>query len=118
MTTQEVANRLVELCRMGNYEGAQKELFSEDAVSVEPEHTQGLQTATGLDAIVAKGHHFQSMLEEVHGGSVSDPVIAGNKFAISIILDATMKGQGRMNMEEIGVYDVKDGKVVKEQFFF
>ena len=118
MTTQEVANRLVELCRMGNYEGAQTELFSEDAQSIEADRAGGLQTTIGLAAIIAKGHQFQSMLEEVHGGSVSDPVIAGNKFAISIILDATMKGQGRMNMEEIGVYDVKDGKIIKEQFFF
>jgi len=56
------------------------------------------------------------MLEAVHGGSVSDPVIAGNKFAVAYIIDATMKGMGRQNMQEIGVYTVKDGKVVKEQF--
>jgi limonene-1,2-epoxide hydrolase len=33
-------------------------------------------------------------------------------------MDVTMKGAGRINMEEIAVYEVKDGKIVKEQFFF
>jgi hypothetical protein len=32
-------------------------------------------------------------------------------------LDMTMKGQGRTNMAELCVYQVKDGKIVAEQFF-
>jgi hypothetical protein len=118
MTTQEIAGRLVELCRQGNYEDAQKELYSKDAESVEPVQDQGLPTVKGLDAIIEKGHQFQGMVEAIHGGSVSDPVFAGDRFAVSIIIDATMKGQGRSTMEEIAVYNVKDGKVVKEQFFY
>jgi hypothetical protein len=30
----------------------------------------------------------------------------------------TMKGSGRMKMDEIALYEVKDGKIVKEQFFY
>ena len=30
----------------------------------------------------------------------------------------TIKGAGRTKMDEIAVYEVKDGKIVKEQFFF
>jgi hypothetical protein len=118
MSTQEIANRLVELCRQGNWEGAQVELFSSDAESMEPPHSQGLQSVKGLDAIKEKGHQFQNMVEATHGGYVSDPVIAGNRFAVAMGADVTMKGQGRMNMEEIAVYDVKDGKIVREQFIF
>jgi len=33
-------------------------------------------------------------------------------------MDVTMKGMGRVKMEEVCVYKVKDGKVVSEQFFF
>ncbi|HEY6899064.1 MAG TPA: SnoaL-like domain-containing protein, partial [Puia sp.] len=36
MTTQEIANRLVELCQKGDFETAQKELFADDCVSIEP----------------------------------------------------------------------------------
>lgn len=118
MTIQEVANRLTALCRQGKYEEAQKELYSDDAESLEPAGSPGLQSVKGLDAIVKKGHDFQSMVEAVHGGSVTDPIIAGNTFAVAAILDLTMKGMGRLTMEEVAVYTVKDGKVIKEQFFY
>jgi len=118
MTIQEIANRLADYCREGNYTAAQQELFSEDAESVEPAHSPGLQSVKGRDAIIAKGKQFQSQVEEIHGGSVSDPIVSGNHFATALVLDATMKGMGRSTMEELCVYEVKDGKVVKEQFFY
>jgi hypothetical protein len=58
------------------------------------------------------------MVEQIHGGSVSDPVIAGNHFAVAAVIDATMKGAERSAMSEIAVYEVKDGKIVKEQFIY
>ena len=118
MTVKEIADRLTELCRQGKYDTAQKELYSKDAESYEPAGSPGLQTAKGLDAIIEKGHQFQSMVEAVHSSTVSDPVIAGDTFAVAAILDLTMKGAGRVNMEELAVYEVKDGKVVREQFFY
>lgn len=33
-------------------------------------------------------------------------------------MDVTLKGMGRRQMDEIAVYEVKDGKIVKEQFFY
>jgi hypothetical protein len=120
MTVQEIANRLVELCRKGDYSGAQQELFSEDATSREPDSSPnpGPKLTTGRDAIVEKGKQFMGMLEEVHGTSISDPVVAGNHFAVSLTLDATYKGMGRQEMKEVCVYEVKDGKIVKEEFFY
>ena len=118
MTVKEIASRLADLCRQGKYEAAQKELYSKDAVSIEPEGSPGLQTVEGLDAIVEKGHQFQAMIEQVHSSTVSDPIIAGNMFAVAAVLDIKLKGMGRVPMEELAVYEVKDGKVVKEQFFY
>ena len=118
MTTQQIANRLAELCRLGQYEAAQKELYADDAISIEPYETPEFSKETkGLDAIIEKGHKFESMVEEMHGGSVSEPLVAGNTFAFVMSMDMTMKGQGRMNMSELCVYQVKDGKVVSEAFF-
>jgi hypothetical protein len=58
------------------------------------------------------------MVEEMHGGYSSEPIVAGNHFAVAMGMEATMKGQGRSKMDEIALYEVKDGKIVKEQFFF
>jgi hypothetical protein len=118
MTVNEIASRLADLCRQGKYETAQKELYSKDAISIEPEHSPGLQTVKGLDAIIEKGHQFQAMVEEVHSSTVSDPIIAGDTFAVAAVLDLTLKGMGRVPMEELAVYEVKDGKIIKEQFFY
>ena len=117
-TTQEIADRLVQLCREGKYEEAQTELFSDDAESIEPPNSPGLQSVKGLDAIKKKGEDFQNMVETIHGGSMSDPIVAGRFISLSLVLDATFKGMGRQKMEEIAVYETKDGKIVKEQFFF
>jgi len=32
-------------------------------------------------------------------------------------MDVTMKGQGRQKLEEMCVYEVKDGKIASEHFF-
>ena len=118
MTTQEVADRFNQLAKEGKFDQIQDELFASNAVSIEPPHAQGLKNAEGLDAIKQKGKQFNEQVEEMHGGFSSDPVVGGNFFSVAMGMDATMKGMGRVKMDEIAVYEVKDGKIVKEQFFF
>jgi hypothetical protein len=118
MTTQEVADRLSQLIKENKWKEAQEELFSQDAVSVEPPHAQGMQTVQGLDAIKKKGEDFGQMVEEMHGGWAGEPIVAGNYIAVAMGMDVTMKGMGRSKMDEIALYEVKDGKIVKEQFFY
>ena len=117
MTTQQIAKRLVELCKQGQYEAAQKELYADNAISIEPENSPGFDKETkGIKAILEKGQKFASMVEEMHGGSLSDPIVAGNSIAFTLTMDVTMKGRPRQKMTELCVYDVKDGKIVSEQF--
>lgn len=119
MTTQQIADRLTELCRKGEFEKAQKELFAEDAVSIEPQASPGFEKETkGLPGILEKGNQFNSMVEEAHGITVSDPIVSGNAIAFSLDMDTTMKGRGRSTMSEICVYEVKGGKIISEQFFW
>ena len=117
-TTQEVANRMNELFKEFKWEQVQEELFAENAVSIEPPGSPGLQTAEGLAAIKKKGEDFNNMVEEMHGGWVSEPLVGGKYISFAMAIDATYKGMGRQKMEEIAVYEVKDGKIVKEQFFY
>ena len=118
MTTQEVANRLIELSRQGKIKEVQKELFAAHAVSIEPNESMGPKIVNGLPAIIEKSILFDSVMEAFHGSKISEPLVAGNYFSISWWLDTTMKGQGRIQMEEICVYKVENGKIVSEQFFF
>lgn len=116
MTTQEIANRLVDLCRTGQNEQAYKELFAENAVAVEPAKWNVPDTV-GISALLEKGKQWQEDLVEMHDSNVSDPIIAGNYFAVTMMIDLTTKSRGRAKMEEVCVYEVENGKIVKEQFF-
>lgn len=117
MTTVDIANRLTEFCRNGDFEGAQKELFADDAVSIEPHATNDFAKETkGLDGILEKGKKWGSMVEEAHGCEVSAPLLADSSFAVTMTMDVTMKGGQRMKMTELCIYHVKDGKIVSEQF--
>lgn len=120
MNTEQIAKRLVELCRKGEYEQAQRELYAQDAVSIEmPGLPDGaLGNVEGLKAIYEKGHQFSEQVEAVHASEASDPIVAGNWFSVAFSMDMTFKGRGRVQMQEIGVYRVRGGKVVSEQFFY
>ena len=117
-TTTEVAARFNELAKEGKYDQIQDELDAENAVIVETPTSQGMQSVEGLAAIKEKGKQFNEMVEEMHDGYATDPVVAGNHFSVAMGMDVTMKGQGRSRMDEIAIYEVKDGKIIKEQFFY
>lgn len=119
METKEIATRLAEYCRKKEgWEAAQKALYDKDATSTEPHATPDFEQVTkGLDAIIAKGKKFDSMIETVHKLTISEPLIAGDVFAFVMDLELTMKGKGKMGAPELCVYKVKNGKIISEQFF-
>ena len=118
MTTQKVADRFIELARQGKIEDILKEQFSTNAVSIEPNDSMGPKVVEGLNGLLKKSEMFNSMVEEFHGAKISDPVVSDKYFSVSWWIDTTMKGRGRMQMDEICVYKVENGKIVSEQFFY
>lgn len=118
MTTKQIAGRLKELCTKGEYDQAQSELFTDNAVSIEQEASPMFdKETTGLKAMREKRNKFEAMVEKVHSNNISDPLIASNSIAFLSIMDVTMKGRPRETMSELWVYKVKDGKIISEQFF-
>ena len=118
MTIKEIADRLVQLCARGQFETAQKELFADDVVSIEPYATPDFEKEThGLPAILEKNKKFDEMVETLHTLEVSEPLIATQSFAVTLRMNVTMKGKGQMDMLEICLYKVKDGKIISEEFF-
>ncbi len=118
MTTQEVANQLVKLCREGQFAKAQADLYSADVVSIEPKGAPN-ERVEGIAAVNKKGEEWDAMVQEVHSSEISDPLVAGDFFSISMISNVTFKGApGPTQMEEICLYEVKNGKIVLEQFFY
>ena len=118
MTTKEIADRLVAYCRQADWTTAQNELYALNARSIEPYETPEFpKTTEGLDKIIAKGKMFDAMVEKLHTIEVSDPLVAGNSIAFTMTMDITIKGKGRMKSPELCVYQVKDDKIISEEFF-
>ena len=117
LTTQQVANRLVSLCREGKVLEAGEELYAENIISYESDPSP-IKEAKGKPAVREKGKQFAAGIEAHHGGKISDPIVAGNNFSITWWMDITMTGRGRTQMEELCVYEVKDGKIVMEHFYY
>jgi len=116
MKTQEVANKLVEYCRNQQEDKAYQELYSADITSVEM--SEPMKEVHGMEGIQKKGEWWKENFE-VHGTKYSDPIVADNHFAVNIWMDTTHKPSGqRSEMNEIAVYQVKEGKIWREQFFY
>ena len=118
MTTHEVAHQLVDLCKTGQWNKALDDLYSNDAVSIEPAGSNFPEHTAGLDNIKAKGAHWESMVEEVHGMEIEGPLVADNFFSCTMKMDITIKGMPRAVNEEVCIYKVDNGKIVSEQFFY
>ncbi|HEY4325400.1 MAG TPA: nuclear transport factor 2 family protein [Mucilaginibacter sp.] len=117
MNAQEVASRLVQFCREGKNAEAINELYDDQAVSHEPEGSP-MQASVGKQAILDSTNHWYSTVKEIHSVDISDPIVSGNFFVCGMKIDATYKEHGRSMMDELCVYEVKDGKIVSQQFFY
>ncbi|WP_420320968.1 SnoaL-like domain-containing protein [Flagellimonas sp.] len=116
MTTQEVADKLVNLCREGKHQEAYG-LYADDAVSVEMAGVPN-EVTQGIDNILKGFEQWAESVEERHGGTVGDPVVMDNHFVVPMTSDVTFKGMGRCNMQELCMYQVENGKIKKAQFFY
>jgi hypothetical protein len=117
MTTEEVAKKLVELCEKGAFEEAVKTLYDKNIVSVEPRVMGGMPPeANGFDAVWAKTKWWLDN-HEVHSTKTTGPFVARDTFVVRFEIDVTDKTSGqRFQGSEVGIYKVKDGKVVREEF--
>jgi len=117
MNAQEVANRLVLLCREGKNVEAINELYDDNVMSHEPKDSP-IKEKVGKQAVLDATNQWSNSVEELHNAYISDPIVAGNFFACTMKVDATYKERGRNTMDEVCVFEVKDGKIVYEQFFY
>lgn len=118
MTTQEVANRFNELAQQEKWFDIQDEFFSDDVKSIDPSNSPYFGYAEGKASVRKKADNFVSRIEEVHRLYTSDPIVTGNHFAVAREKDLTVTGYGRIQINEIMLYEVKDGQIISEQFFY
>jgi hypothetical protein len=119
MALTDIANGLTELCRQGQFREAIDRYYSSNIVSIEPvDHPQMPAQQSGIEAIRAKNDWF-GQNNEVHSLQIDGPFMGQDQFALRMTIDLTQKFDNkRVKMTEMALYTVKDGKIVKEEFYY
>lgn len=116
--TMEVGRKLVDFCKHGDNMKAVEALYAADVESVEAMPMPEAVGKKGIDMVLKKNQMWMDE-NEVHSVSVEGPFPLGDRFAVHYKFDATnRKSKERMKMEEVALYSVKNGKIVKEEFFY
>ncbi len=118
MNVNDVAQTWAKYCLEGKFDKAYEELYDQNCLSLEMKGFPGTERAEGMQAIMEKGEKWNSMVEQFHGLEIDGPIVAGDHFSATMKMDITMKGQPRKVDEEICVFQVKNGKIVCERFFY
>ena len=117
MTTAEIARDFTELLKKGQDETAAGKYNAENIVSYEAMEGP-MRVCSGREAVKQKGDWWRAN-HELHSVSVEGPFVHGDQFAVRFRYDITPKETGkRVTSDEVGLYTLKDGKVVEERFFY
>ncbi len=119
MSTADIANDLVALCREGKNMEAIEKYYADDIVSVEsasgpdmPAEMKGIQAIKGKNQWWLENH-------EIHSAEANGPYVGENQFAVEFKFDVTHKPSGnRIQMSEMALYTLKNGKIVHEHFYY
>lgn len=117
MNTEQVAQKVVELVRKQAWHEALDALYDKDIVSIEARASEGgSPEKRGIDQVRGKTDWWLENMQ-VHSFEANGPFVAHDRFVVQYDADVTDKNsKKRMQLSEVGVYTVKNGKIVREEF--
>jgi len=117
MNTEQVAQKVVELVRKQAWHEALDTLYDKDIVSMEARTQDGSSPETrGKEGVRGKIDWWVNKMQ-VHSFKASEPFVAHDRFVVQYDADVTDKNsKKRFQLSEVGVYTVKNGKIVREEF--
>ena len=114
MTTREVAERLVELIRRQRFVQAVEELYASDVSSRE----NCEPPVRGFDAVLANNRRWVETVK-VERFEVPNYYVDGDTIVVEMDSDFTHAETGKeFHSEQVGVYKVRDGKIVSSRFYY
>jgi hypothetical protein len=118
LTTQQVAARFSELAQQEKWFEIQDELFADTVKSIEPLGSPYFAYAEGKALVRKKGEDWVKRITAAHKRYTTQPLVTSHHFAVGREVDITVDGFGRIQIHEIMLYEVRDGKIISEQFFY
>jgi len=109
----ELDRKLNEAVLSGKAMEAFEELYDDNVVmqeNTEPEYR-------GKDFNRKREQEFYSTVEAWHGGQVLASAVNGDVSFSEWTMELTLKGAGRIKLDQVAVRRWKDGKIVHERFY-
>ncbi len=117
MTITDTAQAFTDMLKSGDHEGAANAFNAPDIVSLEAMDGP-MARVEGSEAVKAKSDWWYAN-HTVHDAKAAGPYINGEQFAVIFDMDVTAKESGeRLQMKEVGLYTVRNGKIVEEKFMY
>ena len=114
MDTKEVAQKVVEFVRKQAWYEALDALYDDNIVSVEAD--PGAPETRGKEGVRGKIDWWVKAME-VHSFKASEPFVGHDRFVVQYDAEVTDKqSKQRRKLSEVGVYTVKNGKIMREEF--
>ena len=118
MNTEQIAEKLTSLLREGKFEEVYDTLFDQEKIKhIEPQSPY-FADLTGVKAIKEKDETMQGNIAEFHSMEVGDAITSKDFIALPYKASFTMKDGNKVELDEIIVYQVENGKIILEQFFY
>lgn len=116
MSISTIAKQFTEALNTGDFARAES-FWADEVVSIEAQDGP-MREVRGREAVHGKGDWWTAN-HEVHSFETSGPYVNGDQFALDFKIDVTRKETGeRVNMDEVGLYTVRDDRIVEERFFY
>lgn len=111
-----VGRDIVDMFNKGQMKEIEDKYWSPGVVSVEGE---GVGLAWhGRKSVEEKNAGWMAT-HRMHGASAEGPYVGSSGFAIKFKMDVEDTSNGsRVMMEEVGVYQIQNGKIVREEFMY
>lgn len=117
MTTQQVAHKLRQAIVDTDLATIHDDLFAPGVESIEPQFAP-LPHAKGIAQVQEKAQMFGGSIEKLHSREVTEPVVSGDYISLGMSFDASLKDGNRLQLSEMILYKVQEGRIVSEQFFY
>jgi ketosteroid isomerase-like protein len=112
-----IAEAVVALAKAGDFDAIGETYWAEDVISFEAMGGP-MAVVEGIDAVRAKSDWWNNA-HSINSGDAHGPWVNGDQFSVRYLMDVTVNDSGeRIQMDEVALYTVEDGKIIEERFFY
>ncbi|MEO0436282.1 MAG: SnoaL-like domain-containing protein [Pseudomonadota bacterium] len=120
MSVMEPGQKMVAMVRQGRESEAAvvNECYADDVVTIEGQGTEEMPAVIeGIDRLRGK-HEWWYSNHDVNSVELEGPFVGHreDQFGIRFTIDVTPHGGARMQITEVGLFTVRDGKVFQEEY--